>query len=333
MRRKKLFIAIFSVIVIMAIAVILSRDNKDELTRIKVAEATHSVFYAPQYVALAEGFFAEEGLEVEIMITPGTDKVMGSVLSGNVQIGLSGSEATINRYLKNQSNYLVTFAGLTKKDGSFLISREKIENFTLDDLKGKKIIGGRKGGMPEMTLKWALRQQGIDPENDLEIDTSIGFAAMSQAFIEGNGDFVTLFEPEASNFAKEGHGYVVASVGMLSGEVPYTAFNAKKVYIENNPMVIRAFVRAIYKGLEFVRENDSTVIARSIQDQFPDTLLEDLAEIIERYKAQDVWVETPVLSKESFDLLQTIMQAAGELDEFVEFEQLVDNMITEDAIK
>jgi len=302
--------------------------NKDEdtnLTKIRVAEVTHSMFYTPQYVALTEGFFKDEGLDVEIILVPGADKVTAAVLSGDAQIGFCGPEATIYVYQSGEKDYLKTFAQLTKKDGSFIVSREKIDNFTVKDLIGKNIIGGRKGGMPEMTFEWALRENGIDPKKDVNIDTSIAFAAMQGAFIGGTGDFVTLFEPNASDVEKQGYGYVVASVGELGGIAPYTAYNARSSFIKENKDVIEKFVKAINKALVFVRENDSTTIAKSIHSEFPDMSITDLAKSIERYRIQDTWNETTMLTEDSFNHLQDIMIASGELKEKAPFNKLVDN--------
>src|SRR5574344_327096 len=236
-------------------AFLLFREKKSNLKEIKVAEVAHSIFYAPQYVAHSLGYFKEEGLDVDITLTSGADKVSAAVLSGDVDIGFCGSEATIYIYNEGENDFLVTFAGLTKRDGSFIVSRKKIDNFNLNDLKGKYIIGGRKGGMPEMTLEWSLSKNGIDPKKDVTIDTSIAFAAMSGAFIGGTGDFVTLFEPNALELEKNGFGYVVASLGEYGGIVPYTAYNAKKSYINDNPNVIKSFTKAIQRGLDYVHNN------------------------------------------------------------------------------
>ena len=288
-----------------------------------VAEVAHSIFYAPQYAAINNEYFKDEGLDIELILTPGADKVAAAVLSGDVDIGFSGSEVTIYVYNGNQKDYLKTFAQLTQKDGSFLVSREKIENFTLNDLKGKKVIGGRAGGMPEMTFEWALRKAGIDPKKDLTIDTSIAFAAMGGSFIGGNGDFVTLFEPTALEIEQKGYGYVVASIGELGGIVPYTSYSAKTSYINDNPKIIEKFKNATQKGLDFVHKSDSKTIAKSILSFFPDTSLEDLTKVIERYKKQESWPKTTDFTKESFDHLQEIMKASGELDEFVPYEELM----------
>lgn len=297
-------------------------DNKN-LTEVTLAEVAHSIFYAPQYVAISEGYFEEEGIDLELVLTPGADAVMAAVLSGDVDIGFSGTEATIYVYNGGEKDYPCVFAGLTKRDGAFLVSREKIENFTLNDLKGKTVIGGRKGGMPEMTFEWALRQNDIDPKKDLTIDTSIAFAAMQGAFIGGTGDFVTLFEPNATAVEKEGLGYIVAYVGTLGGEVPYTAYNARKSYIENNPKIIKGFTKAIDKGLKFVLENEPEIIANVIINFFPDTSMNDLTTMIKRYKENDAWRSSIVINDDEWKHIQDIMIASGELEEYVSYESLI----------
>lgn len=324
---RKIITSIIIVIGIMVWGSIIIFDStrKSELTKIKLAEVTHSVFYAPQYVALSEGYFEEEDLSIDLVLTPGADKVAAAVLSGDVQIGFAGPEATIYVYNSGEKDYIVTFAGLTKRDGSFLVSRKKIEDFTLNDLKGKYVIGGRKGGVPEMTFEWALKQHGIDPKKDLTIDTSIAFAAMQGAFIGGTGDFVTLFEPVALQIEKQGYGYVVASIGELGGEVPYTAYNARKSYIKENPDVIKGFTKAINKGLEFVQDKSNEEIANSIYKFFPDLTLNELISVVKRYKEQDTWLKTTSLTEESFNHLQEIMISAGELEKKAPFEDLVNN--------
>jgi NitT/TauT family transport system substrate-binding protein len=324
---RKIITALTVLVGIMIIGSILIFNNtkKTNLKEIKLAEVTHSVFYAPQYVALSEGYFEEEGLNVELVLTPGADKVTAAVLSGDVQIGFSGPEATIYVYNSGEKDFMVTFAGLTKRDGSFLVSRKKIDNFKLTDLKGKYVIGGRKGGMPEMTFEWALKQHGINPKKDLTIDTSIAFAAMQGAFIGGTGDFVTLFEPNAFQVEKQGLGYVVASIGALGGEVPYTAYNARKSYIEKNPDIINGFTKAINKGLKFVDEKTNEEIASSIYKFFPDLTLNELIAVVKRYKEQDTWLKTTYFTKESFNHLQDIMVSAKELEKKAPFKELVNN--------
>lgn len=321
---NKIWIGI-GVILVALISLFLIFGNKEEsnLKKVKVAEVTHSVFYAPQYIAHSLGYFKEEGLDVEIILTAGADKVTAAVLSGDVNIGFCGSEATIYVYNEGEENYLVNFAGLTKRDGSFLVSREKIDNFTVNDLKGKHILGGRAGGMPEMTLEWALRENGINPD-EVNIDTSVAFSAMAGAFIGGTGDFVTLFEPQALQLEQQGYGYVVESVGNLGGIVPYTVYNARKSYIENNPEIIEGFTKAIQKGLDYVHNNSSIDIAEAIIDYFPDTSMNDLVTIVNRYKESDSWYKTTYIEESDFEHVQEIMEAAGTLETKAPYDKLVE---------
>lgn len=328
MKKTLISIVLFLIVVCLTIFGII-QSKKDTsikgITTVKVAEVAHSIFYAPAYAAINEGYFEEEGLNIELTLTPGADAVTAAVLSGDVNIGFCGTEATIYVYNGGEKNYLQVFAALTKRDGAFLVSREKIDNFTLDDLKGKTVIGGRKGGMPEMTFEWALRENNINPNKDLNIDTSIAFAAMEGAFIGGNGDFVTLFEPNATSVEKAGFGYVVAYIGEYGGEVPYTAYNAKKSYIENNPDVIESFIKAINKGLEYVEDNEPVIVAQSISTFFPDTSLNDLTTMIKRYKEADAWRETTNVIQDEWKHIQDIMIASGELDEYAPYEKIIYN--------
>ncbi|MBR1936281.1 MAG: ABC transporter substrate-binding protein [Bacilli bacterium] len=295
----------------------------NELRKIRLAEVAHTIFYAPMYVAYEKGFFRENGIDLEIILSNGADKVTAAVLSGDAHIGFSGSEATIYVYNGGEKDYLKTFAQLTQKDGSFIVSREKINNFTVDKMVGKTIIGGRAGGMPEMTLEYALKQHGIDPRRDLDIDTSIAFAAMGGAFIGGQGDFVTLFEPTASMVEKQGYGYVVASVGELGGVVPYTSYSARISYIKKYPDVIRNFNDAIQKGLDYVHTHSDKEIANTIKNQFPDSSLDELVSAIKRYRANDSWPTTTAFSEDSFNHLQDIMIDYGELKEKVPYNKLI----------
>ena len=298
--------------------------NKESsnLTKVKVAEVTHSVFYAPQYVALEEGYFKDEGLDIELTLTSGANNVMAAVLSEDADIGLSGSEATIYVYNKGEKDYIKTFAQLTQKDGSFLVARKDIQNFTVEDLKGQYVIGGRQGGMPEMTLEYALKQNNIDPKNDLTIDTSIDFASMAGAFIGETGDYVALFEPQATQIVNQGYGYKVAQLGTLTDNVPYTAYNARSSYIEENPEIIKGFTRAIQRGLDFIHEKSSDEITTAIMNQFPDTSYNDLKTAVESYLDNDTWPKTTEFTKESFDHLQDIVIEAGFLDKKVSYNDL-----------
>ena len=313
---------IFLFAIFLLASLVLFNNNKKELKTIKVAEVAHSIFYAPQYVSLHNNYFKDEGLDIEIILTPGADKVVAAVLSGDVDIGFSGSEATIYVYNQGQKDYLKTFAQLTQKDGSFIVSREKIDNFNINMLKGKYIIGGRLGGMPEMTIEYILNKNNIK-KGDLTIDTSIAFASMQGAFIGGTGDFVTLFEPNATQVQKEGYGYIVASLGELGGNIPYTSYSAKSSFINNNQDTIIRFTKAIQKGLDFVHNNDSETIAKIIAQEFPDTKEEDLVTAINQYKKTDTWPQTTNFTEESFNHMQDIMINANQLDKKVNYNDLV----------
>ena len=325
--KKKIIWLIIITILLLSVIFIFSGNKKNDsnLTKVRVAEVAHSVFYAPQYLADSLGYFKDEGLDVNINLTAGADAVMSSVLAGEADIGFCGTEATIYVYNKKEADYPKTFAGLTKRDGSFIVSRKKIDNFKLQDLVGKYIVGGRQGGMPEMTLEYTLKKNGIDPKKDVTIDTSIAFAAMSGAFIGGTGDFVTLFEPNATQLEEQGLGYVVAYVGELGGEVPYTAYNARSSYINNNPDVIEGFSRAINKALEYVDSHNEKDIASKIIDYFPDTSKSNLEVIIKRYKDGDAWRDNTSINEDEWTHIQDIMIEAGELNSYVPYDDLIYN--------
>ena len=324
---KKIIIGILLLFVIVGtIIFIITKNSKPDVknNKVKVAEVAHSIFYAPQYIADKKGFFKEEGLEVEFILTPGADKVTAAVLSKDVDIGFCGSEASIYVYKNNKKDYIVNFASLTNKDGSFIVSREKIDNFSLEDLKGKYIIGGRKGGMPEMTLEYTLKQNGISLD-EVTIDTSVEFANMASAFMSGTGDFVTLFEPSATKLENEGKGYVVASLGEYGGNTPYTSYNALKSYIKNNQNTIKKFTKAINKGLKYVDKTDNKTLAKELVDYFPDMKEDELEKMVERYKSINAWKKTTYFSEEEFDHMEDILIEAKELDKKVPFKDLVDN--------
>ena len=324
--KKRLIITGLAFLIIGSVIVISMLLNKPKentnLTKINLAEVSHTIFYAPQYVAIQNGYFEEEGIEINLILTPGADKVAAALLSKDADIGLSGSEATIYVYNGGEEDYLKTFAQLTQKDGSFLVSRTPIENFSLEDLKGKTVIGGRRGGMPEMTFEYVLRQNGIDPKQDLAIDTSVEFAAMGGAFIGGDDDFVTLFEPTALEIEQQGYGYVVASIGELGGIVPYTSYSARTSFIEQNKDLIDGFNRAIQKGLDYVHNHTDQEVAETILSSFPDTSLSDLTKVIGRYREIEAWPKTTNFTEESFNHLQDIMIDAGELEQKVPYSEL-----------
>lgn len=328
--KKKIFVYVLCIITIFIVgcSVLFGSKNTDEikvkqLKKVTLAEVAHTVFYAPMYVAIEKGYFEDYGIDINLILTSGADKVTAALLSGDADIGFCGSEATIYVYNGGEKDYLKTFSQLTQKDGTFIVSREKIDNFTLDDLRGKSIIGGRAAGMPEMTLEYALKQNGIDPRNDVSIDTSVAFPAMSGAFISGQGDFVTLFEPTATMVERQGYGYVVASVGKLGGTVPYTSYSARSSYLNKHPSTIKNFDKAIQKGLDYVHSHSDKEVAKAVLKQFPDTSLNDLESSIKRYRENDTWPKTTKFKKTSFDHLQDIMIDYGELKEKVSYEKLM----------
>lgn len=315
------------VIVILLIGIISIFFNKPEnntLKKIKVAEVTHSVFYAPLYVAVENNYFKDEGLDVELILTSGADKVSAAVLSGDVQIGFAGAESAIYVYEKGQKDYLQIFSGLTKRDGQFILARNPIDNFSLENLKGQEILVGRSSGMPALNFLNALKKANIDP-NDININYSVDFAALSGTFIGGTGDFVNLFEPNALKLEKENYGYVVESIGKLSGEMPYTAFYAKKSYIEKNTETIKSFTKAINKGLNYVKTASNEDIANIIYKQFPDTSLADLTLLVKRYKDNDSWLDSSYISEKLLENLEDIMIDNDLLQEYVSYQDLIIN--------
>lgn len=335
--KRNIFIGIVVIVIvivaIVSITVLKHKNTNNDVKNIKVSEVTRSVFYAPQYVAINNGYFKENGIEIELTTGQGADAVMTSVLSNQVNIGFAGPEASIYVYNEGKEDYCQVFAQMTKKDGSFLVAREKNDNFKWQDLKGKTIIPGRKGGVPYMTLEYVLRKNGLDPKKYVVLDDSIKFDLMAGAFTSGTADYVTLFEPTASLTQNENKGYIVASVGEAAGEIPYTAYFAKKSYIENNKETIQKFTNAIYKGQKWVKENSSEDIAKVVQSFFPDTDITLLSKVIQNYKDIDAWNDTPVLKEESFNLLQDVMTSAGELQKKAPYDKIVNNEYANEAIK
>ena len=317
----------------MLITIAFTGCGEKALTKVRLSEVTHSVFYAPQYVAITEGFFAEEGLEVELINGQGADKVMTALLSDQVEIGFMGPEASVYVHNQGKEDFAVNFAQLTQRDGSFLVAREPMPSFTFNDVKGKTIIGGRKGGMPEMTLEYVLKQNNIYPGKDVNVRTDIQFAVMAGAFTGGEGDFVALFEPVASQLEKAGQGYIVASIGDAGGYIPYTCYSAKKSYIEKNPEVIQKFTNGIYKGMKWVESHTPEEIAKSIAAQFPDADLEILTKVAVRYKAQDTWKPDLVLTEEGLNHMMDIIELAGELDMRAPYSEIVTTKFAEEAMK
>lgn len=336
MKKLVISLAIILVIILAIIGIFYTRNNNSKdtsLQTINLSEVTRSIFYAPQYVALSEGFFEEEGLNIELTTAQGADAVMTSVLSNQSDIGFAGPEASVYVYNEGKEDYTQVFAQLTKRDGSFLVSRNKNSSFTWNNVKGSTIIPGRKGGVPYMTLEYVLKKYNINPETDVILDDSISFDLMAGAFSSGNADYVALFEPTASSTELAGKGYIVASIGKETSELPYTAYFAKKSYIEKNPEIIQKFTNAIYKGQKWVESHSTEEVADSIIDYFPDTDKDLLITVLNRYKEIDVWCTTPYLSEKGFELLQTIIQEAGELKEKAPYDKIVNNNFANTVIE
>ena len=315
-----------------------SCKKDDGLTKITVAEVTHSIFYAPQYLADSLGFFKDEGLEVSFVNTNGADKTMAALLSKDAQIGLMGPEASIYVYLNGQKDYAINFAQLTKKDGSFLVGRQDIENFDISMLRGSEILGGRQAGMPEMVLEYILKSNDLevgrdDPSKEVYVRTDVQFAAMAGAFISGEGDYVSLFEPTASNLEKAGNGYIVASLGELSGDVAYTAYSALDSYIKNNEGIIQKFTNAIYKAQKWIYDHTDEEVAEAILKYFPDNSKNDLSVAVKNYREIEAWSKTPLLTEESLNKLMDIIELAGELDSRVEYNKIVTTKFANDVTK
>lgn len=334
--KKKIITTLLIIFIVILISLIIlslpKSSTKTNLKTLSVSEVTRSVFYAPQYAAISNGFFEKYGLNIELTTGQGADTVMTAVLSGQVNIGFAGPESSIYVYNEGKEDYTEVFAQLTQKDGSFLVSKTENKDFKWEDLKGKTVIPGRKGGVPYMTLEYVLKKNNINPKTDLILDDSIKFDLMAGAFSAGDAEYVTLFEPTASLTEDQGKGYVVASVGEASGEIPYTAYFAKKSYIEENSDIVQNFTNAVYEGQKWVKEHSALEIAESIQKFFPDTDLKTLESAVQSYKNIDAWNDTPILTKESFDRLQEVMEMAGELEEKAPYEKIINNEFAENAI-
>lgn len=307
--------------------------TRKQLKPVVLNEVAHSIFYAPQYAAIELGYFEDEGLDLTLVNGAGADKVMTALISGDADIGFMGSEASIYVYQQGSDDYAVNFAQLTQRAGNFLVGREAQDNFTWADLKGKKVLGGRAGGMPEMVFEYILKKNGIDPAADLTIDQSINFGLTAAAFTSNDADYTVEFEPFATGLEKEGNGHVIASLGVDSGYVPYTAYSVKKSYLEKNPETIQKFTNAIQKGLEYVNTHSAEEIAKVIQPQFKETDEDTIATIVGRYKDQDTWKGDTVFEKDSFELLENILEEAGELNERVPYNKLVTTEFSQEAAK
>lgn len=328
---------ILTIICLGLLLISISSCRKDNLEKIKLVEVARSVFYAPQYVAINKGYFEEEGLKIDLVNANGADKVTAALLSGDAQIGLQGPEPTIYLYKNNKDNYLLNFAQLTRTDGSFIFGRNPIDNFTLNDLRGKSILGGRKGGVPEMTLEYVLKEAGLkvgqdDNTKDVNVRTDVAFAALAGSFLDGEGDFVSLFEPTATSLVKQNKAYLLAATATYAGEITYTAYSTSLNYFNNNKETLTKFTKALYRGQQFVQNATDEEIAKEIQPFFMDVDLDTLTSVVKRYRSINAWCTNPIFSEKGFDRLQDIIIEAGELDSKVSFNDLVDLTIAKKVV-
>lgn len=320
--RKKWLLPVLA-LAVLAFALTGCGKQSSGLKKVRLQEVAHSIFYAPMYVSLEESYFEEEGLDVELKNGNGADKVMTAMIAGEADIGFMGPEATIYVYNEGNENYGVNFAQLTQRAGNFLVGRGADPDFKWSDLKGKTVIGGRAGGMPQMVFEYILKMNGLDPKKDVNIIQNIDFGVTAEAFVGGTGDYTVEFEPHATGVEKDGSGAVIASLGVDSGYVPYTCFSALESYMNEHPDVIQSFVKGIQKGLDYVNSHSSEEIAKIIQPQFEETDFDTLKTIVERYHSQDTWKKDTVFTEEAFELLQNILEEAGVLEKRVDYDDLV----------
>jgi NitT/TauT family transport system substrate-binding protein len=333
MAKRKIAALLLAAVLLTALMAGCGTKSGGETIKVRVGEVTRSLFYAPEYVALEKGFFKAEGLDVELQTTAGGDKTMTALLSGAIDVALVGSETSIYVYQQGSTDPVINFAQLTQTDGTFLVSRTPVDKFDWNSLKGSSFLGQRKGGMPQMAGEFTLKKHGIDPHKDLTLIQNVDFANIPAAFSSGTGDYVQLFEPQASIFEKEGKGYIVASFGVESGHLPYTVFMAKKSYIDNNKDAVQKYTNAIYKAQQWVQEHSADEIADVVMPYFKETDRDIAVKVIERYKKQGSYATDPIVDQEEWNNLLNIMTEAGELKEKTPHEAIVDNSFAENAMK
>lgn len=329
----KKFISLLLVVALIASLFMVGCEKEVKKQNVRLVEVTHSVFYAPQYVAIEKGFFDKNNITIELTNGGGADKCMAALVSNQADIAFMGPEASIYVYKQGKEDYAINFAQLTQRDGSFIVGRVDDDNFSIEKIKGTTILGGRKGGMPLMTLEYVLKQHGLTPGVDVDVRTDVQFDMMAGAFASGQADYTTLFEPLASTFEAEGKGYVVGSVGAEAGYIPYTCYQTTKSNIEKKPELIQSFTNAIYEGMVWVQNHTAKEVAEAILPQFPDTDVEFLTKVVQRYKDQDTWKPDLVLAEDGYNRLTDIIKLAGELDEGVPYEKLVVTKFAEKAME
>lgn len=335
MKKKRILFAVFLMLCALFASGCKEKDSaaEDKLDPVTLNEVAHSVFYAPQYAAIENGYFEEEGIDLTLVTGFGADKTMTAVLSGEADIGFMGAESSVYAFQEGASDPVINFAQLTQRAGNFIVARNADEDFEWEDLKGKYVLGGRKGGMPEMVFEYILKQKGIDPEKDLTIDQSIDFGSTAAAFSGGQGDYTVEFEPSATALEEEGSGFVVASCGVESGYVPYTSYSAKSSFLEENPDLIQRFTNALQKGMDYVNSHTPEEIAETIAPQFTDSSVETITTIVRRYQEQDTWKDNLIFEESSFTLLQDILETAGELNSRLDYKDLVVTTFAEKAFE
>lgn len=335
MKKKRILFAVFLMLCALFASGCKEKDSaaEDKLDPVTLNEVAHSVFYAPQYAAIENGYFEEEGIDLTLITGFGADKTMTAVLSGEADIGFMGAESSVYAFQEGASDPVINFAQLTQRAGNFIVARNADDNFEWEDLKGKYVLGGRKGGMPEMVFEYILKQKGIDPEKDLTIDQSIDFGSTAAAFSGGQGDYTVEFEPSATALEEEGSGFVVASCGVESGYVPYTSYSAKSSFLEENPDLIQRFTNALQKGMDYVNSHTPEEIAETIAPQFTDSSVETITTIVRRYQEQDTWKDNLIFEESSFTLLQDILETAGELNSRLDYKDLVVTTFAEKAFE
>ena len=335
MKKNRILFAVFLMLCALFASGCKEKDSaaEDKLDPVTLNEVAHSVFYAPQYAAIENGYFEEEGIDLTLVTGFGADKTMTAVLSEEADIGFMGAESSVYAFQEGASDPVINFAQLTQRAGNFIVARNADEDFEWEDLKGKYVLGGRKGGMPEMVFEYILKQKGIDPETDLTIDQSIDFGSTAAAFSGGQGDYTVEFEPSATALEEEGSGFVVASCGVESGYVPYTSYSAKSSFLEEDPDLIQRFTNALQKGMDYVNSHTPEEIAETIAPQFTDSSVETITTIVRRYQEQDTWKDNLIFEESSFTLLQDILETAGELNSRLDYKDLVVTTFAEKAFE
>ncbi|MDP4144008.1 MAG: ABC transporter substrate-binding protein [Bacillota bacterium] len=335
-KKNSILLSLLTVILLISTTLIGCSNTKTDTTlkKVRLNEVTRSVFYAPMYAAISNGYFKEEGIQLDISTGEGADKTMQQVLSKNADIGFCGPEQTIYIYNQKRDDYPVLFAQLTQRDGSFLISRTNDKNFNWESLEGKNVLGGRPGGVPEMALEYVLRNHGLVPGKNLNVITNVAFSAAPGAFKGGTGDYAALFEPSASALVKDKSGYIVASVGASAGPIPYTCFFTTKSYMDNNKDTIQKFTNAIYKGQIWVSQHSDAEVAKAIKSYFPGTDEAVLQNVIKNYRAINAYAPNPIIKEENMSRLMDIIQSYNSqlLKQRPPFSKIVNNEFSNNAV-